>query len=162
MKACSGDLTQWDCTKWLNNPGGPPACAAIEDPCGSGNKDSSVPDGPVVDAPSKADLAADLFVVLPDTTSGACPYTTASFTCTTPCEKVYAVLQNCANDPTLPPNLQTLLKTMANVKKANAIAICKASCLVSYLKRPAQWRCFQAAPATKCNSGCTLIKCPAL
>jgi hypothetical protein len=157
LDACMADSKKLTCQDFMNNPQGPASCQKIAEPCpepdqpdaGPGMPDGSRPagDGPQPPLPDAGNL---------------CPYATSSFSCDSACQNIWKLVQACANDPSLPANLAAVMKTMASLPEARAMAACKATCTSSSQSSPAQWGCFQAAPTDSCAkvAGCTATNCP--
>jgi len=152
LDSCLAQTKSWTCAQYLASPEGPSACQGTTEPC----PDPVGPDA----GQSPVDLGSS---TLPDQPKGgACPYTTSSFSCASACSNLWALVQTCSGDTSLPSNLQAAFKAMSGLSQVQAITACKAFCVADSPQYLNQWKCFQAAPTASCTAiaACTIANCP--
>jgi hypothetical protein len=90
--------------------------------------------------------------------TGACPYKVTSFSCDSACAKLNAFSAKCANDPTVPSDVQIMLSLYGEVP-----VVCTNTCAIVSPSSQTQWGCFQGVPDdVPCSAiaGCTATNCP--
>ncbi len=152
MDSCMTQTRSWSCGDYMNNPDGPAACQAIQEPCPDTDDDDDDAHQPAGSGGGQT----------PPRQTNKCPYTTGSFSCAAACENIWKLVNKCASDPALPANLKSLFKTMASMPRSTAMAACKATCAAQTASYQSQWKCFQGAPSNSCTAvaACTVSNCP--